>query len=301
MYDLHTIFPNYGTRLQRQISLKKYSWFRCGGKADWLFLPENEADLVYFLHHIPRDIPVTLIGLASNVIIRENGIEGVVIRLGRGFGTISHTPQGCIDVGASVPVARLAKYATEHSIGGLQFYRGIPGSVGGALVMNAGAYGQETKHVLKTARYVKCDGSVHTISVQDLGYSYRHCKIYTSDMVFVGGIFQGKGQGDRLSLEKEMQTYMDKREETQPIKEKTGGSTFKNPPQHSAWKLIEAAGCRGLSVGGAKMSELHCNFMINYNEATATDLEMLGEEVRKRVFAHSGIELEWEIKRIGRC
>jgi len=259
-------------------------------------MPEDEGDLAYFLEKLPADVPVTVVGLGSNLIVRDGGIPGVVIRLGRGFSDVKAEGTRIV-AGAAVPDVKVARAAQEAGIAGLSFLRGIPGGIGGALRMNGGAYGGETKDVLVSARAVDRAGRVHVLSNADMHYTYRHCGA-PEDFIFTEATFEGHS-GDRDTIAAEMDKITGSREATQPIKSRTGGSTFKNPPGHKAWQLIDAAGCRGLIVGGAQVSELHCNFLINLGTATATDIETLGETVRKRVRKNSSIELEWEIKRIG--
>jgi len=247
---------------------------------------------------LPVDVPVTALGLGSNVIVRDGGLAGVVVRLaGKAFGQIEERADRRLSVGAAVPDAKLAQTAATLGIAGFSFYRGIPGAIGGALRMNAGAYGGETKDVLIEARAVGRNGALRTIPLADLRYAYRHCGL-ADDVIFTRALFQGR-LGERSALEAEMADIMASREAAQPTKEKTGGSTFKNPPGEKAWQLIDRAGCRGLRVGGAQMSEKHCNFLINVANATAADIETLGEEVIRRVRETSGITLEWEIKRLG--
>jgi len=289
--------PELRGRLQPDAPLKDFTWFRAGGPAEVLYSPADEADLSYFLKHTPADIPVTVIGLGSNLLVRDGGIEGVVIRLGRGFGDIE-IEAGCrLRVGTAVPDVKVARAAADAGISGLSFYRGIPGCVGGALRMNGGAHGRETCEVLIEARAVDRKGDVHVLPVAELHYAYRHCGA-PEDFIFTQAVFQGE-PGDPAAILAEMDGIAAYREEVQPIKSRTGGSTFKNPPGHKAWQLIDAAGCRGLAIGDAKVSEMHCNFLINEGNATGAELEALGETVRARVKAMSGIELEWEIKRLG--
>jgi len=283
-------------RLLPNQSLAELTWFRVGGPAQALFMPEDESDLAYFLAALPRDTPVTVIGLGSNLIVRDGGVPGVVVRLGRGFNEIAVEGHR-IRAGAAVPDVKVARVAQEAGLAGLSFLRGIPGAVGGALRMNGGAYGRETKDALVSARAVDRAGRMHELSVADMHYGYRHCGA-PEDFIFTEATFQG-GAGDRAAIAAEMDKITEAREATQPIKSRTGGSTFKNPPGHKAWQLIDTAGCRGLIVGGAQVSELHCNFLINLGSATASDIETLGETVRRRVKEHSGVDLEWEIKRIG--
>ncbi len=278
--------------------LKDYTWFRVGGPAEVLFSPADEADLAYFLKRLPAEIPVTMIGLGSNLLVRDGGIEGVVIRLGRGFGRIEVDDGYRLRVGTAVPDVKVARAAADAGIGGLSFYRGIPGSVGGALRMNGGAHGRETCDVLIEAHAVDRSGNLHVLPVADLHYRYRHCGV-PDEYIFTEALFQGEA-GIQDEIVAEMDEIAAYREEVQPIKSRTGGSTFKNPEGNKSWQLIDAAGCRGLAVGDARVSELHCNFLINEGNATAADLETLGETVRTRVKEKSGIELEWEIKRLGK-
>jgi len=289
--------PELRGRLTAEAPLKEYTWFRVGGPAEVLYAPADEADLAYFMKHLPADIPVTMIGLGSNLLVRDGGIEGIVIRLGRGFGEIKIEEGSRLRSGTAVPDVKVARAAADAGISGLSFYRGIPGGVGGALRMNGGAHGKETCEVLVEARAVDRQGNLHVLPVADLHYSYRHCGA-PEDFIFTEALFQGE-PGDPAKILAEMDEIAAYREEVQPIKSRTGGSTFKNPPGHKSWQLIDAAGCRGLSVGGAKVSEMHCNFLINEGNATAADIETLGETVRARVKETSGIELEWEIKRLG--
>jgi UDP-N-acetylmuramate dehydrogenase len=283
-------------RLLPNEPLAPLTWFRVGGPAQVLFMPEDEDDLAYFLANLPRDIPVTVIGLGSNLIVRDGGVPGVVIRLGRGFSGIAVEGER-IRAGAAVPDVRVARAAQEAGLAGLSFMRGIPGAVGGALRMNGGAYGGETKDVLVEARGVDRAGNVRIFTKGDMRYSYRHCGA-PEDIVFSEAVFAG-ARGDPAAVAAEMDRITESREATQPVKSRTGGSTFKNPPGHKAWQLIDAAGCRGLVVGDAQVSEMHCNFLINRGSATAADIEALGETVRKRVQEHSGVAMEWEIRRIG--
>jgi UDP-N-acetylmuramate dehydrogenase len=289
--------PELRGRLKTEASLKDLTWFRAGGPAEVLYSPADEADLAYFLKHSPRDIPITVIGLGSNLLVRDGGIEGVVIRLGRGFGEIQIEDGYRLRVGAAVPDVKVARAAADAGIAGLSFYRGIPGCVGGALRMNGGAHGRETQEVLAKARAVDRNGDIHVLPVAELNYAYRHCGA-PDDYIFTEALYQGE-PGDPVKILAEMDDIAAYREEVQPIKSRTGGSTFKNPPGHKAWQLIDAAGCRGLTVGDAKVSEMHCNFLINEGNASGADLETLGETVRARVKKNSGVELEWEIKRLG--
>ena len=294
---LAACLPDLRGRMQAEAPLKDFTWFRAGGPAELLYSPADETDLAYFLKHAPADIPVTVIGLGSNLLVRDGGIEGVVIRLGRGFGEIKIEDGYRLRAGTAVPDVKVARAAADAGISGLSFYRGIPGCVGGALRMNGGAHGRETKEVLVEARAVDRKGEVHVLPVAELHCAYRHCGA-PDDFIFTEALFQGE-PGEPTAILAEMDGIAAYREEVQPIKSRTGGSTFKNPPGHKAWQLIDAAGCRGLAVGDAKVSEMHCNFLINEGNATGADLETLGETVRARVKATSGVELEWEIKRLG--
>jgi UDP-N-acetylmuramate dehydrogenase len=285
--ELRERTPELRGRLMPNQSLAELTWFRVGGPAQVLFMPEDEADLAYFLGALPVEIPVTVIGLGSNLIVRDGGVPGVVVRLGRR-----------VRAGAAVPDVKVSRAAQEAALAGLAFFRGIPGAVGGALRMNGGAYGRETKDALIEARGVDRQGRLRVFDNGDMRYSYRHCGA-PEDVIFTEALFQG-APGDPGAIAAEMEKITESREATQPIKSRTGGSTFKNPPGAKAWQLIDAAGCRGLKVGGAQVSEMHCNFLINLGGATASDIETLGETVRRRVKENSGVELEWEIKRIGR-
>jgi UDP-N-acetylmuramate dehydrogenase len=294
--ELKAKMPALRGRLLANQSLAELTWFRVGGPAQILFMPEDEQDLAYALGNLPVDIVVTVIGLGSNLIVRDGGVPGVVIRLGRGFGNVA-VEDTRIRAGAAVPDVKVARAAQEAGIAGLSFMRGIPGGVGGALRMNGGAYGRETKDALIEARAVDRAGRIHVLRNADMGYTYRHCGVST-DYIFTEALYQGE-RGDPAVIAAEMDKITESREATQPIKSRTGGSTFKNPQGRKAWQLIDAAGCRGLKVGGAQVSELHCNFLINRGGATAADIEALGENVRRRVKETSGVALEWEIERIG--
>jgi len=300
--DLSTSLAPLARRLRGKLSfdepLAPLTWFRVGGPAQIFFLPADEADLAVFLAGLPSELPVTVIGLGSNLIVRDGGIPGAVIRLSaKGFGEIAVEPSCRLRVGAAVPDLRAAKAAADAGIDGLAFYRGIPGAIGGALRMNAGAHGGETKDCLVEARGVDRGGAIRVFSNGEMGYSYRHCGA-PDDVIFTQALFEGR-PGDPATIAAEMDRITAAREATQPIREKTGGSTFKNPPGQSAWKLVDQAGCRGLVVGDAQVSEMHCNFLVNRGAATAADIEALGEEVRRRVKEASGVDLHWEIKRIG--
>jgi UDP-N-acetylmuramate dehydrogenase len=293
---LRAKMPSLRGRLLANQSLAELTWFRVGGPAQVLFMPEDEEDLSYLLANLPGDVPVTTIGLGSNLIVRDGGVAGVVVRLGRGFNDIAIDGTR-VRAGAAVPDVKVARTAQEAGIAGLSFLRGIPGSIGGALRMNGGAYGGETKDVLIEARGVDRRGVAHAYSNADMGLDYRHCGV-ADDVIFTQALFQGV-PGDAAAIAAEMNKITESRESTQPVKSRTGGSTFKNPPGQKAWQLIDAAGCRGLRLGGAQVSEMHTNFLINLGNATAADIESLGETVRQRVKQNSGVDLEWEIKRIG--
>ena len=296
-HDLAERLPELRGRLKEAASLADLTWFRVGGPAEILYSPADEADLAYFMRETPSEIPVTVIGLGSNLLVRDGGIAGVVIRLGRGFGEIGIEEGSRLRAGAAVPDVKVSRAAADAGIAGLSFYRGIPGCVGGALRMNGGAHGRETYEVVVEARAVDRKGDIHVLPVAELHYSYRHCGA-AEDLVFTEALFKGE-PGDPAKILAEMDDIAAYREQAQPIKSRTGGSTFKNPPGKKAWQLIDAAGCRGISVGDAKVSEMHCNFLINEGSATGADLEELGETVRQRVKETSGVELEWEIKRLG--
>jgi UDP-N-acetylmuramate dehydrogenase len=279
--------------------MDRLTWFRAGGPAEVLFQPADEADLSAFLAAVPPEVPVLVVGVGSNLLVRDGGIAGFVVRLSaKGFGEGAAIGAGRIRAGAALPDKRLAAVALEAGIGGFHFYHGIPGCVGGAIRMNAGANGVETRERLVEARALDRQGRVHVLSNSDMGYAYRHSAA-PEDFIFVSALFEGFPE-DAEAIRSAMAAVQLHRETVQPVREKTGGSTFKNPPGQSAWKLIDEAGCRGLVIGGAQMSPLHCNFMINTGTASAHDLELLGETVRARVLEHSGIRLEWEIRRIGR-
>jgi UDP-N-acetylmuramate dehydrogenase len=295
--ELAESLPDLRGRMKASAALSELTWFRVGGPAELLYSPADEADLAYFLANVPAEVPITIVGLGSNLLVRDGGIEGVVIRLGRGFGDVAVEEGSRLRVGAAVPDVRVARATADAGIAGLAFYRGIPGCVGGALRMNGGAHGRETCEVVVEARAVDRQGLIHVLPVEELHYSYRHCGA-PEDFIFTQGLFQGE-PGEPAKILAEMDDIAAYRESAQPIKSRTGGSTFKNPPGHKAWQLIDAAGCRGLSVGDARVSEMHCNFLINEGKATGADLEKLGETVRARVKETSGVELEWEIKRLG--
>jgi len=293
--DLKARLPELRGRLLANQPLGEFTWFRVGGPAQAFFMPEDENDLAYALRNLPPDIPVTVIGAGSNLIVRDGGVAGVVIRLGRGFNAVT-VEENRVTAGSAMLDAMVAREAQKAGLAGLAFLSGIPGTIGGALRMNGGAYGGETKDVLIEARGVDRAGNIRTFSNADMGFSYRHCGV-SEDVIFTSATFQGRaGNPDEIAAA--MAEIKRKREESQP-RNRTGGSTFKNPPGMSAWKLVDEAGCRGLRVGQAQVSPLHSNFLISLDGCTAGDIETLGETVRERVKAQSGMDLEWEIKRIG--
>jgi len=295
--DLKAAMPGLRGRLLPNQSLAELTWFRVGGPAQALFTPLDEDDLAYFLTRLPGELPVCVVGVGSNLIVRDGGIPGVVIRLSaRGFGE-TETKAEVVSAGAAALDRRVAETAAVSSLSGLEFFFGIPGTIGGALRMNAGANGAETKDVLIEAVGVGRDGKKHVLSNAEMKFVYRNSGADTS-VIFTSARFRGQVAAPE-AIRARMDEVQNHREAAQPIREKTGGSTFKNPPGQSAWKLIDAAGCRGLRVGGAQVSEIHCNFLINTGSASGHDIETLGETVRARVKEHCGIELHWEIKRIG--
>ena len=288
-------------------ALAPFTWFRVGGPADVVFLPADEQDLADFLKALDPAVAVLAIGVGSNLLVRDGGVEGVVIRLGKGFNTVEALGENRIKAGSAVPDAILARKAAEAGIAGLEFYAGIPGTIGGAVIMNAGCYGSETVNIVKSVRVMDRAGQVRELAVEDLRYTYRHSALQDGDVAIVlDAVFEGTPD-DPAAIKARMSEITARRETTQPIREKTGGSTFKNPPGHSSWKLVDEAGWRGKRFsasgnegGGAMFSPLHSNFLINTGEATAADLEGLGDTVRADVLAKTGIQLDWEIKRIGR-
>ena len=293
---LKSLMPALRGRLTANQPIGDFTWFRVGGPAQAFFAPQDDDDLAYFLKNLAADIPLTVIGVGSNLIVRDGGVPGVVIRLGRGFNEIK-CDGDTVRAGTAALDKRVAEAAAAAGIGGLEFYFGIPGTIGGALRMNAGANNGETKDVLASAHGVTRAGEAVSLSNAEMKFAYRKTGADPS-IIFTSALFRGMPT-DAEAIRLRMAEVQNHRETAQPIREKTGGSTFKNPPGHSAWKLVDAAGCRGLVVGDAQVSEMHCNFLINLGKATAADIETLGETVRERVKAHSGIELEWEIKRIG--
>lgn len=295
--------PAVRGKIEANVTLAPFTWFRVGGAAEVLFQPADEDDLAAFLRDTPKDIPIQIIGVGSNLIVRDGGIDGVVIRLTpKGFGQIS--AQGLkITAGAMVLDAILAKKAAEAGIAGLEFYRGVPGTIGGALRMNAGCYDVETKDVLVECVALDRDGNRHVFSNADMGFAYRKCGL-PDDLIFISATFEGT-KGEPAEILARMDAITQRREASQPIREKTGGSTFKNPDQvqsngRKSWQVIHDAGLRGYTMGGAQMSEKHCNFMINTGTATAADLENLGDFVIAEVKSTQNVDLHWEIKRLGK-
>ena len=295
--DLKAAMPKLRGRLLANESLAPLTWFRVGGRAQVLFTPADVDDLGYFLAHLPEELAVHTIGVGSNLIVRDGGLPGVVIRLSpRGFGETTVSGD-VVAAGAAALDKRVAEVAAAAHVSGLEFFFGIPGTIGGALRMNAGANGGETKDVLCDATGIDRDGNRHAFSNADMKFVYRASGVDPS-IIFTSARFRGTKAAPE-AIRARMTEVQNHRETAQPIREKTGGSTFKNPPDNSAWKLIDAAGCRGLKLGGAQVSEKHTNFLINTGDATATDIEALGEDVRRRVFEQNGVRLEWEIRRIG--
>ncbi len=293
--ELKVRLPELRGRLLANQPLGEFTWFRVGGPAQAFFMPEDENDLAYALRNLPANVPVYVIGAGSNLIVRDGGVPGVVVRLGRGFNEVKIEGER-VTAGTAVLDAMVAREAQKAGIAGLAFFSGIPGTIGGALRMNGGAYGGETKDILIEARGVDRAGDIRSFSNAEMGFSYRHCGV-PEDVIFTSATFRGR-KGDPTEIAAAMAEIKSKREASQP-RNRTGGSTFKNPPGHSAWKLVDEAGCRGLRVGNAQVSELHSNFLISLDGATASDIETLGETVRERVSAHCGTDLDWEIKRIG--
>jgi UDP-N-acetylmuramate dehydrogenase len=283
-------------RLTAEAPLAGITWFGVGGNAEVMFRPADEADLAQFLKALPHAVPVTVIGVGSNLLVRDGGVPGVVIRLGRSFAEIA-TEGPVLYSGAAALDLNVATMAANAGIEGLEFLSGVPGTIGGALRMNAGAYGGEMKDVTVAARAVDRDGAIHVLSAADLGFSYRHSGVPQA-WIFTAATLEGR-DGDAGEICRRLTEIRTQREASQPIRTKTGGSTFKNPPGEKAWELIDRAGCRGLHRGGARVSEKHCNFLINTGGATARDIEELGELVRQRVLEATGIALEWEIRRVG--
>lgn len=285
-------------KLTAQAPLAPLVWFKAGGAADWLFEPKDVADLQDFLAALAPEVPVMALGLGSNLIVRDGGVPGVVIRLGKPFAKVNASDAVTLTCGGGASGILVSSTARDAGIAGLEFLRSIPGTVGGFVRMNGGAYGREVKDVLVDCEVVDRKGQLHTLGLADLGYTYRHSDL-ADGMVVVAARFRGE-PGEPEAIQAEMDRISAAREASQPLRSKTGGSTFKNPDGHKAWALVDAAGCRGLTLGGAQVSEKHTNFLINTGEATSSEIEALGEEVRSRVKQTQGVELEWEIKRVGR-
>ena len=290
--------PSVRGKLTPNAPLAPLVWFKSGGVAEWLFEPKDLADLQDFLRDLDPAVPVMALGLGSNMIVRDGGVPGVVVRLGKAFAKVERTDDLTLDCGGGASGILVSSTARDNGIAGLEFLRSIPGTVGGFVRMNGGAYGGEVKDILVDCDVVLRDGSLVTLPVADLHYTYRHSELPEGAIV-VAARFQGR-PGEAAAIQAEMDRISASREASQPLRSKTGGSTFKNPAGHKAWQLVDEAGCRGLQLGGAQVSEKHTNFLLNLGEATSTDIEALGEEVRKRVKAKSGVELEWEIQRVGK-
>jgi UDP-N-acetylmuramate dehydrogenase len=290
--------PQVRGKLTENAPLAPLVWFKSGGTAEYLFEPADEEDLVSFLGDLDPQVPVMALGLGSNLIVRDGGVPGVVVRLGKAFAKIQQLDETTLRCGGGASGILVSSTARDHGIAGLEFLRGIPGTVGGFVRMNGGAYGREVSDILVSARLVLRSGEVVEWPLEKLGYTYRHSEIPQGSVV-VSAAFQGV-PGKPEAIATEMDVIARAREESQPLRSRTGGSTFKNPEGHKAWVLVDAAGCRGLTMGGAQVSEKHCNFILNLGSATSADIEALGEEVRRRVLANSGITLEWEIQRVGR-
>ena len=294
--------PRVAGKLTAGAPLAPLVWFKSGGAAQWLFEPKDLADLQAFLRDLDPAVPVMPLGLGSNLIVRDGGISGVVVRLGKAFASVQPAGGLTLDCGAGASGILVSSTGRDNAIAGFEFLRSIPGTVGGFVRMNGGAYGGEVKDILTDCSVVLRDGSLSTLTAAALQYTYRHSALPDGAIV-VSARFKGRA-GEPAAIQTEMDRIAASREASQPLRSKTGGSTFKNPPPetsrgHKAWQLIDAAGCRGLTIGGAQVSEKHCNFLLNLGTATSTQIEALGEEVRRRVLAHSGVSLEWEIQRVG--
>lgn len=289
--------PTVQGKLTANAPLAPLVWFKSGGNAEWLFEPKDVADLQAFLRGLDASVPVMALGLGSNLIVRDGGVPGVVVRLGKAFAKVSKSADLTLDCGAGASGILVSSTARDNGIAGLEFLRSIPGTVGGFVRMNGGAYGGEVKDILVDCDVVLRDGTLLTLPVKELHYTYRHSELPDGAIV-VGARFRGR-PGKAEDIQAEMDRISASREASQPLRSKTGGSTFKNPDGAKAWELVDKAGCRGLTLGGAQVSEKHCNFLLNLGEASSADIENLGEEVRRRVKENSGIELEWEIQRVG--
>jgi len=289
--------PSVRGRLTANAPLAPMVWFKSGGRADWLFEPADADDLIEFLARLDPDVPVMALGLGSNMIVRDGGVPGVVVRLGKAFAKVERIDEATLTCGGGASGILVSSTARDAGIAGLEFLRGIPGTVGGFVRMNGGAYGREVKDILVSATVVLRGGEVEQWPLERLGYSYRHSDLPEGAIVIAATLRGSPGNPDAIGAE--MDAIARAREESQPLRSRTGGSTFKNPAGHKAWALIDAAGCRGMTLGGAQVSEKHCNFLLNLGDATSSDIEALGEEVRRRVMAKTNIALEWEIQRIG--
>jgi UDP-N-acetylmuramate dehydrogenase len=292
-----TEIPSLAGTSEPHGSLADFIWFRTGGPAEWLVRPKDAEDLAGFLRELDPAVPVMPVGVGSNLIVRDGGVPGVVVRLPKSFATVAVEPGNRVRAGGGAMGITVASKARDAGIAGLEFLRGIPGTAGGAVRMNAGAYGRECADILVEATLVLRDGRVETWPAERLGYTYRYSEV-PEGAVVVEALFEGAA-GDRATIGAEMDRIAEEREASQPLRSRTGGSTFKNPPGTKAWKLIDEAGCRGLRIGDAQVSEKHCNFLLNLGKAKAADIEALGEEVRRRVAGTSGVRLEWEIQRVG--
>lgn len=290
--------PKVRGKLTPNAPLAKLVWFKSGGAADYLFEPADMADLRFFLGELGGQMPVMALGLGSNLIVRDGGVPGVVVRLGKAFAKVTEIGEHTLQCGGGASGILVSSTARDAGIAGLEFLRSIPGTVGGFVRMNGGAYGSEVKDILIECEVLLRDGALVTMPANELGYSYRHSELQ-EEAVVVSALFQGRA-GKPEDIQAEMDRIAESREQSQPLRSKTGGSTFKNPEGQKAWQLVDAAGCRGLTMGGAQVSEKHTNFMINTGDATSADIEALGEEVRRRVREDSGVELQWEIQRVGR-
>ena len=296
MRDVATM-PKARGKLTPRAPLAPLVWFKSGGQAEWLFEPKDEEDLTSLLKELDPEVPVMALGLGSNLIVRDGGVSGLVVRLGKAFARTEQIDATTLRCGGGASGILVSSTARDAGIAGLEFLRGIPGTVGGFVRMNGGAYGREVKDILLSARIVLRDGTVEDWPLERLGYTYRHSEVPEGAIV-IEATFRGTpGKPDAIGAE--MDAIARAREESQPLRSRTGGSTFKNPPGHKAWALIDAAGCRGLTLGGAQVSEKHCNFLLNLGSASSADIEALGEEVRRRVMAKTNISLEWEIERVG--
>jgi UDP-N-acetylmuramate dehydrogenase len=290
--------PQVRGRLTPDAPLAPLVWFKSGGNAEWLFEPSDEDDLVDFMRQLDPNVPVMALGLGSNLIVRDGGVPGVVVRLGKAFSKIERIDQTTVRCGGGASGILVSSTARDAGIAGLEFLRGIPGTVGGFVRMNGGAYGREVKDILVSTRLVLRSGEVVEWLIEKLGYTYRHSQV-PARAVIIEAVFRGI-PGDPAAIGAEMEAIARAREESQPLRSRTGGSTFKNPPGHKAWALVDAAGCRGLTIGDAQVSEKHCNFLLNLGSASSAEIEALGEEVRRRVEAKTHVTLEWEIQRVGR-